>query len=633
MNHLATLLFERHPDPMWIYDLETLRILQVNDAAQQRYGYTHDEFLQLTIKDIRPADDIPALEHNLAHVSQGIDDAGLWRHQTKSGDILHVAITSETLTIEGRRAELVCARDVTEHIRLQSLADTNQERFRLIAKATNDVIWDWNLVTNEVWWNESIDTVCGYARDSLEPDATSWTRRIHPDDLHRIETSIHAVLDGKASNWLEEYRFMHANGKPLHVIDRGFVIRDESGKAVRMLGSMVNVTEQRELSGRLAQAQKMEMVGQLTGGVAHDFNNLLTVILGNTELIHELVDDQELKGLAAMTVSAAKRGAELTQRLLAFARRQALEPQLLNLNEAITDLEPLLRRTLSEHIALELQLDPAIWLCEVDPSQFESALLNLVLNARDALVDGGKLIIETAAVEIDPGFGSPAYDVAPGDYVLVSVSDTGAGMTPDILAQVFEPFFTTKGLGKGSGLGLSMVYGFLKQSGGHARIYSEPGEGTTVKLYFPRAAATSPTQPRTPAPPERRGGTETILVVEDDELVRRHVVNLLLGLGYTVIEATNGPDALVRLEQHPEIAMLFTDIIMPGGINGRQLADMATARYPRLRVLYTSGYTENAIVHHGRLDPGLALLSKPYTRHELAQKLRAVLDTEPPERD
>lgn len=264
MNHLATLLFERHPDPMWIYDLETLRILQVNDAAQQRYGYTHDEFLQLTIKDIRPADDIPALERNLAHVSQGIDDAGLWRHQTKSGDILHVAITSETLTIEGRRAELVCARDVTEHIRLQSLADTNQERFRLIAKATNDVIWDWNLVTNEVWWNESIDTVCGYARDSLEPDATSWTRRIHPDDLHRIETSIHDVLDGKASNWLEEYRFMHANGKPLYVIDRGFVIRDESGKAVRMLGSMVNVTEQRELSGRLAQAQKMEMVGQLT---------------------------------------------------------------------------------------------------------------------------------------------------------------------------------------------------------------------------------------------------------------------------------------------------------------------------------------------------------------------------------
>ncbi|MAK54487.1 MAG: hypothetical protein CML17_01320 [Pusillimonas sp.] len=411
------------------------------------------------------------------------------------------------------------------------------------------------------------------------------------------------------------------------MVDRGFVLRNQNGKATRMLGSMMDITEQRELTHLLAQAQKMDAIGHLTGGVAHDFNNLLTVILGNTELIHELVENnEELSGLAAMTVSAAKRGAELTQRLLAFARRQALEPKLLNLNQLVSEMESLFRRTLSETIDLRFILTDELWACEADPHQLESALLNLIINARDAMPQGGRLTVETDNVSLEEKSRAAAFDLPTGKYVVLSVSDTGHGISADVLNQVFEPFFTTKPPGKGTGLGLSMVYGFLKQSGGQAKIYSEPGEGTTVKLYFPRSQTRETPrvfeQHHTVAP----RGTETILVVEDDELVRTHVVSLLTGLGYRVIETTNGPDALIKLQQHPETALLFTDIIMPGGLNGRQLADTALARYPRLRVLYTSGYTENAIVHHGRLDPGIALLGKPYTRQALAHKLRAVLE-------
>lgn len=622
-----SLLFERHPDPMWVYDLETLCFLEVNHAAVRRYGYTRDEFLAMTIKDIRPIKDVEALEQNIALISGGIDYAGVWTHLNKAGVQLLVDITSEVLEFRGRKAELVCARDVTERMRLQSEARTTEERFKLIARATHDVIWDWNLDTDQVWWNENIETVFGHKSAELEPDSTSWSNRIHPDDLKRVVDSIHAVQEGTGNTWVSEYRFLHANGKVHYVGDRGFVLRNREGIAIRMLGSMMDITEQRELTQLLAQAQKMDAIGHLTGGIAHDFNNLLTVILGNTELIHELVEDnKELSSLAAMTVSAAQRGAELTQRLLAFARRQALEPKLLNLNQLVSEMESLFRRTLSETIDLRFVLTDELWACEADPHQLESALLNLIINARDAMPQGGKLTVETGNVSLEQKSHAAAFDLPTGKYVVLSVSDTGHGISADVLNQVFEPFFTTKAPGKGTGLGLSMVYGFLRQSGGQAKIYSEPNEGTTVKLYFPRAQAREiprAVEQHYTAAPE---GTEAILVVEDDELVRTHVVNLLTGLGYRVIETANGPDALVKLQQHPEIALLFTDIIMPGGLNGRQLADTALGRHPRLRVLYTSGYTENAIVHHGRLDPGIALLGKPYTRQALAHKLRTVLD-------
>jgi len=380
-----------------------------------------------------------------------------------------------------------------------------------------------------------------------------------------------------------------------------------------------------DLNRRLVQSQKMEAVGQLTGGLAHDFNNLLTVILGNAEALEEELQRQpQLRHLAEMTRQAAERGAELTRSLLAFARKQPLEPKEIDVGVHVGRMDALLRRTLGEHIECHLELGRNLPAALVDPVQLESAILNLVLNARDAMPQGGRLTVETGTAHLDAAYAAQNEEVTPGDYVVVAVTDTGTGMAPEVLAQVFEPFFTTKEFGQGSGLGLSMVYGFAKQSGGHVKVYSEPGQGTTVRLYLPFAAALAAGEPAAGAA-AGPGGSESVLVVEDDPLVRGHVVGELTRLGYRVFAAGDGAEALEVLRGPEHVDLLFTDVVMPGGLSGPRLAEEAARLRPGIRVLYTSGYTENAVVHHGRLDPGVALLSKPYRRQELAEKLRAVL--------
>lgn len=426
---------------------------------------------------------------------------------------------------------------------------------------------------------------------------------------------------------VDQYRFVHANGTARMVSDRGFVIRDADGKAIRMVGSMTDVTDSVQMDERLRHAQKLEAVGQLTGGVAHDFNNLLTVILGNAELLTEqLTDQQQLRILAEMTATAAERGAELTNRLLAFSRRQPLDPRNVNVNKLLQNMDSLLRRTLQENIDIETDYAGGLWLSEVDPGQLEGALLNLAINARDAMPDGGKLTIETGNTLLDEAYADGHDEVKPGQYVMVSVSDTGTGMSSDIVNQAFEPFFTTKQIGKGSGLGLSMVFGFAKQSGGHVKIYSEIGDGSTIKLYLLRAESTGNSVYDGHLAPQTDGGSENILLVEDDPLVRDHVTSQLKALGYQIHTAGNADEAHGILKLMSNIDLLFTDIVMPGTMNGRQLADLARQLRPGIKVLLTSGYTENAIVHHGRLDRGVHLLNKPYRRQELAAKVREVLD-------
>lgn len=390
-----------------------------------------------------------------------------------------------------------------------------------------------------------------------------------------------------------------------------------------------DISDRIVLEEKLHQAQRLEAVGQLTGGIAHDFNNLLTVILGNAELLSETLEtDPQLHPLAAMISSAAQRGAQLTQRLLAFARRQALEPQAVNLNQLIASMDGLLRRTLGAHIDIEMVQGAGLWSALVDPAQLESAVLNLCLNARDAMPQGGRLTLETANMHLSQDYANQHVEVVPGQYVMVAVSDTGTGIPPQYLKQVFEPFFTTKAKGKGTGLGLSMVYGFIKQSGGHIKAYSELGQGTVIRMYLPRFWGGVEPQPRRPetARDVISGRSELILLVEDDELVQRYAHDQLIDLGYRVLAVTNGPAALEMIRQRDDIDLLFTDIVMPGGMSGRDLADQAVQIRPQLKLLYTSGYTENAIVHHGRLDPGVQLLSKPYGRAELSQKIRDVLD-------
>ncbi len=396
-------------------------------------------------------------------------------------------------------------------------------------------------------------------------------------------------------------------------------------------GCESEVAQRVKAEDALRQAQKMEAIGQLTGGVAHDFNNLLTVIIGGLDTIRRAKpeDTARIKRAADMALQGAQRAASLTGRLLAFSRRQPLAPKPLELNGLVRDMTELLHRTLGETIELEAVLASRLWAVEVDQNQLESAILNLAVNARDAMPDGGKLTIETANTSLDQSYFERDAEVIPGQYVMASISDNGAGMSKDTLARAFEPFYTTKEVGRGTGLGLSMVYGFVKQSGGHVTLYSEEGHGTTVKLYFPRYmgkldAAAEIANP--PVPPASSG--EVILVVEDSEDVRAYSVSILRELGYQVLEASNADDALVIVRQMSRIDLLFTDVVLPGK-NGRALVEAAKSIRGNLPVLYTTGYSRNAIVHHGRLDPDTDLISKPFTFDQLATRVRDVIDRSP----
>ena len=382
-----------------------------------------------------------------------------------------------------------------------------------------------------------------------------------------------------------------------------------------------------ETEDALRQAQKMEAVGQLTGGVAHDFNNLLTVIIGGLDTVLRAKPEEtvRIRRAADMALQGAQRAASLTARLLAFSRRQPLAPKPVDLNLLVRDMTDLLHRTLGEQIELEGVMAPRLWLAEIDPNQLENAILNLAVNARDAMPEGGKLTIETTNTALDESYVARDSEVIAGQYVMLSVSDNGSGMDAKLLGRVFEPFFTTKDVGKGTGLGLSMVYGFVKQSGGHVTIYSEPGLGTTIKMYFPRFLGESSADDSAEAPPPGQG-EEVVLVVEDSDDVRAYSVMVLRELGYTVLEAADATSAMTVLERSARIDLLFTDVVLPGN-SGRVLADAALERWPGLKVLFTTGYSRNAIVHQGRLDAGVNLLTKPFTFEQLAASVRDILDT------
>jgi nitrogen-specific signal transduction histidine kinase len=387
-----------------------------------------------------------------------------------------------------------------------------------------------------------------------------------------------------------------------------------------------DLTEKQAAEAQFRQAQKMEAVGQLTGGVAHDFNNILTVITGTIGILGDAVADRpELASIAQLIDDAAERGAQLTKHLLAFARKQPLQPCQVDVNAIAMEAAKLLHPTLGEQIEVAPRLSEDAWSALADPNQLTTAILNLAINARDAMPHGGKITLETRNVYLDEGYASIHSDVAVGNYVMIAVTDTGTGISPENLEKVFDPFFTTKDVGKGTGLGLSMVFGFVKQSGGHVKIYSEVGHGTSVKIYLPRSSGLQETASEAEASSNVRGGNETILVVEDDTLVRKYVITQIASLGYSTLQAANAADALKMVESGVPIDLMFTDVIMPGGMNGRQLVDAAIKLRPALRVLFTSGYTENAIVHHGRLDAGVLLLAKPYRKPELARMIRVAL--------
>ena len=496
------LLFHANPHPMWVYDRETLRFLAVNEAAVRLYGYSADEFLAMTLKDIRPTDDAASLLEDLSENRDALSRPRQWRHRRKDGAVVAVEVASHLLEFDGRDAALVLATDVTERLQLES---------------------------------------------------------------------------------------------------------------------------------QLRQAQKMEAVGLLAGGVAHDFNNLLTAIMGYGQLLRQRVG-ANTKALADADeiLKAAERAASLTRQLLAFSRQQVLEPRVLDLNAILSDMDRMLRRLIGEDIDLLTAPGVELGRVRVDPGQIEQVLVNLVVNARDAMPEGGKLTVETANADLDEGYVKGRLEVRPGPYVMLAVSDTGCGMSPETIARVFEPFFTTKEIGRGTGLGLSTVHGIVKQSDGHIEVYSDIGGGTTFKVYLPRAEGAAEGRPAAAPEPDHLAGSETLLLVEDEELIRRVVAQSLELQGYRVIAVEDGSRALAICEQADQpIDLLITDVVMPL-MSGPQLVERVSTLRPDLPILYMSGYTDRALIHQGQRKAGTAFLQKPFMPEVLARKVREVLDGDLP---
>jgi PAS domain S-box-containing protein len=446
-----------------------------------------------------------------------------------------------------------------------------------------------------------------------------------PSRKYNVETGLPALMQHGFVRQMP-LQLVRKDGTVFDVLTNSLAARDDSGAFLRSLAVSFDVTDWKRAEMQLRQSQKMEAIGQLTGGIAHDLNNLLTVILGNLERAEMAIDDPPR---AARAIAGAMRGADraaaLTSQLLAFSRRQPLEPRVVDVGRLLTRLSDLLRRTLGEAIEIETVTAGGLWLAFCDPSQLESALVNLAVNARDAMSERGKLTLEAGNAWLDDDYVKANVDAKAGQYLMLAVTDTGSGMSVEIVERAFEPFFTTKPEGKGTGLGLSQVFGFVKQSDGHVKIYSEPGQGTTVRLYLPRAPAEAIAGVERMFPAAAPTGSETILLVEDDHDVRAAVVGMLSDLGYTVIEAAT-PDEALRVLQSTKAALLFTDVVMPGSMTTNQMVEAALRLQPGIQVLFTSGYTENAITHHGRLDEGVHLISKPFKRDQLARKLRSLLD-------
>jgi signal transduction histidine kinase len=469
----------------------------------------------------------------------------------------------------------------------------------------------------EVGWDAWLQTYEVYEADGVTP---------LPQDRWPI---ISAVRGENVDHFELAFR-VRGEQRTAHIVISGRPMEAAGGAPQGAVLVFRDVTAWKETERLLRESQKMEAIGQLTGGIAHDFNNMLTVITGTIDiLIAGVADRPTLASIVKMIDEAATRGADLTRQLLAFARKQPLRPRETDINALVGDTAKLLRPALGAGIVIESTLEEGAWPAMIDPTQLSTALLNLALNARDAMAEGGTLTLKTANVILDAAYARANPEVTPGPYVMVAVSDTGTGIPAALHDKVFEPFFTTKDIGKGTGLGLSMVYGFVKQSGGHIKIDSIEGLGSTFKLYLPRSCGEKVPEQATAVPVLWQGGNETVLVVEDDALVRSTAIAHIESLGYAAIAAANAAEALALVDKGAAFDLLFTDVVMPGGMNGRELAEEIARRRPGTRVLYTSGYTENAIMHHGRLDPNVALLNKPYRKAELARKIRDVLTARP----
>ena len=617
-------LFDNDFQPMLLIDPETSAIVDANPAACAFYGYSRSEFTRLTEADINatPEAEIKAV---MKDALAGRHTRFQFQHRLASGEIRAVEDWMGPVTVGARHLLCSIVRDVTAQRRMEAELRASQAMLATAERIAQVGSWDWDIPAMTLIWSEEQCRLFGYAPSDFNERYEGWMASVHPDHRKRVQEGIDAAVAGKKEYDIE-YPTVGPDGTKRIIHARGEVFRDENGRPLRMVGTCHDITEHRHAEEALRQSQKLESVGQLTGGIAHDFNNLLGVIIGNLDLVLEhLKTDPALQKLVQSALDAAVRGGDLTQRLLAFSRKQTLQPKPINLGKRLVQLSGMLQRALGEHVTISVNVAPGLWPVIADSSQIDNVLLNLTINARDAMPKGGPIAIRLENVQFRE-HDSARNVCAFGDFVLLSVRDSGVGMSPEVLERVFEPFFTTKEVGKGSGLGLSMVYGFVKQSNGHIRIESEVGRGTTVRIYLPRAEAAQIAE----AVPESRrtnlaGTGQLVLVVEDNDSVRSVVVSQLADLGYRTLEADTGDAALALLQANPDIDLMFSDVVMRGGMNGYELAVEARARRPGLKILMTSGYEMNLAPGGSAGAQNLELLKKPYRKRDLAQKLVQIL--------
>ena len=619
------------------------RFLRANAELCRLLGRSHDQVLAATAADVTHPEDLgkssAAFQQVLVSERPVIlekrylrpDGAVVWTHsslsrlddeQGRPRSVLTVTVDlTERIVAEDRlRASEAQLRELNETLEQRVEARTRERD--LVWQTSPDMLCTTGLDGRFVTLNPAWERTLGWSDEELR--RTPFSELVHPDDLERTERALQALVDNATVTGFEN-RYRHRDGG-YRWLSWNAVPRD--GLVYATVRDVTPMKEQaaalREAQERLHHSQKMEAVGQLTGGLAHDFNNLLTGIIGSLDLLHTRIAQGRIADLGRYVdaaLGAANRAAALTHRLLAFSRRQTLDPKPTRANRLIADMEELIRRTVGPQIEVSTSAATDPWTILCDPNQLENALLNLCINARDAMPDGGRLLIETANVQLDDG------DLPVGPYVLIAVSDTGTGMTPDVAARAFDPFFTTKPLGMGTGLGLSMIYGFAKQSGGQARIQSREGAGTRVCLYLPRHFGDSQDEP-TPTPfrasPRTEAG-ETVLVVDDEPAVRMLIGEVLAELGYATLEAADGAEGLRILQSDARIDLLVSDVGLPGGMNGRQMADAARQTRPALKVLFITGYAESAVVSNGNLEPGMYVLTKPFSLDRLATQVRDIL--------
>lgn len=621
------LMFEENPHPMWVYDSDTLRFLEVNGAAVRLYGYTRDEFLARTILDVRPTEDADRVRASVALVRGSKQYSGTWHHRLKSGELIDVEIASHAITFNDRSARLVLAQDITRRTEAERAVRDAEARMRFALDAAHVGIWEADIRNQRTYWSPTCEAMHG-----LEPGTFGGTMPhvmacIHPEDQRQVAQLFDEALRTRSTLELQ-YRTVAPDGGERRVSAKGQFFYGEDGQPQRAAGIAIDITEQSLLEEQLRQSQKMDAIGQLAGGIAHDFNNVLTAILGNAEIyLDEAPGDDPHRRTIEEIRTAGRTAANLTAQLLAVSRRQMLAPKVLRPGNSVSEVTPMLRRLLGASIKLNTKLSDTSCV-KADPGQIQQVLINLTVNARDAMPQGGSVTIETADVTLDEGYARRHPGVRPGGYVLISVADTGHGMDAATQRRLFEPFFTTKPTGRGTGLGLATVHGIVRQSGGHVTAESEVGVGSMFRVYLPVTNEAESQSAATPVDRATLGGVETILLVEDESAVRDFVYRILTRFGYRVYALADPQHAIeFAAAYRGSIDIVVTDVVLPG-INGQVMATRIRAIHPATRVLYMSGYTDISVITGGDLEPGSWFLKKPFTADTLGERVRQALDAQ-----